>query len=409
MQFLHWAFDTLARRYVFPDGDYFVVSLTEPPSEGSPIVFVSVTAIWQQYSLQKKFGALVARKWTPSNAELSDAARPVLLDQFYGTTDDAGEAILDLMIDHWQMKRSYDHLTEHDQRRADAIRAYTVATRQRFQGLKSSPPLNLRLLRRSPLMCTFVNPMMLKVPVTSLQFFVDIHVHFAFNEIRRSEHPHADDVIALIYDVLFLQQKTAVTLKSLLEHIVQTARKDSESILVQSEIDAIIAADLLFIYEKATVEKTVALVGHTLGLSLEDKKSHKKRVDALRAALPESALHTPYGSLLLSFVSSEALDRLNARRSGLLHKMGIADLQPHNYVGAGGEDNALQKLFSFLHEQHAKNTLIILAALALLTDDLMRRDPPDVVPLFVTRIHSTILDAVEQMLADSPDPQPLAD
>lgn len=397
---VHGLLDALAERYSFP-ANGFTVTFVDPPIEGSPIAYISPFTLWQQYTWVEKLRRLAARRWVPSDEELSKAADSVFLDELYGTTDDAGEAILDLMTDHWKTKRTYDNLTDHDRKRAEAIRAYTLVTLQRFRNLKSTPRLNLRLLRRSPLMCTLLNPMMLKVPVTSLQFFLDIHVHFAFNEIRHSGHPHASQIIALVYEVLFLQQKIAVSLKALLEQIVATATKKNESLLIQSEIDAIRTADLLFVYEKASVEKTVALVGHTLQIGLENKKTQKKRYDALRAAFPESVFRTPYGALLLEFVSSDALEELNTTRSGLLHKMGIAELQPHNYVGAPGEAFALRKLFTFLHEQHAKNTLIVLAALALLTDDLIRRDPPTVIPEHVMRIHDTILNAVKDVLEES--------
>jgi hypothetical protein len=360
---------------------------------------VSVPGLWQEYSLRQKWRAVSTRRWAPTDAELSVAAKPAFLQELYGGTDDAGEAILDLMIDHWQSRPSFELLTQHDRRRADALRAYTMLTRQRYRGVVSSPPLNLSLLRRAPLMCTLLNPMILKVPVTSLQYFLDIHVHFAFNEIRRAQHPHADEIIGLIYETLFLQQKTAITLKSLLGHMVAMGAKVADSLLTHSEVDAIIAADLLFVYVKATVEKVVALVGHVLELSLEDKKAHKKRLDALRSAMPESAVRTPYGALLLEFVSSEALERLNASRTGLLHKMGISDLQPHNYVGSRAEDTALRKLFAFLYEQHSKNTLILLAAFALLTDDLMRRCPPSDIPEYVVRFHPSIHEAISHFAA----------
>lgn len=398
----HRVADAVARRFLFHADDRVVVSLAESSAEGCPIVPVAVAGIWLQYPLKKKLRLLAGRRWSPTADELSNVAREVFLRELFGSTDDAGEAILDLMRVHWNTAWAYDHLTEHDRKRADAIRAYTLATLQRFQHIASSP-LNLKLLRRSPIMCTLINPMLLKIPVTSLQYFIDIHVHFAFDRIRRSQHPHAGELISLTYDLLFLQQKTAVALKKLLEDILKTTSKTTESLLIQSEVDAITSADLLFVYEKATIEKTVALVGHILELSLEDKKAHKKRVEALQVALPKTALQTPYGAFLMRFISSDALQKLNASRSGLLHKMGISDLQPHNYVGRGGELPALRELFGFLHEQHAKNTLIILAALALLTDDLIRRDPPTNIPEHVMRIHSTLAEALKtDVTEDSP-------
>ena len=98
---------------------------------------------------------------------------------------------------------------------------------------------------------------------------------------------------------------------------------------------------------------------------------------ALDAALPEIARNTPYAKLLMSLVSSDALEELNNYRSGLLHKKGISELQPHSYVGVPGDANPFLKLFATLNEQHAQNSAIFLAVLALLTDDLAQRLPPD--------------------------------
>jgi hypothetical protein len=78
----------------------------------------------------------------------------------------------------------------------------------------------------------------------------------------------------------------------------------------------------------------------------------------------------------LEFLTSKNLEELNNYRTGLLHKKGIADLQPHNYVGVKPEDLPIAKIYHVLHEQHAKNTAMLLCALALLTDELVSADPP---------------------------------
>jgi hypothetical protein len=62
----------------------------------------------------------------------------------------------------------------------------------------------------------------------------------------------------------------------------------------------------------------------------------------------------------------------------LLHKRGIADLQPHNYASIGAKLLPFRKVFAVLHEQHAKNTAVLLCGLALLTDKLVELDPPDI-------------------------------
>jgi len=363
-------------------------------------------ALWRNYSLREKLRHLIARRWIPSDEETLDAARRTLLADYFGPPEDLGDVLFDLMYEHWQKPHKLDQLTEHDKRRADALRVYTVSTRNRLCRIVSSPPLNLHLLRRSPLLCMLVAPMVVKVPVSSLRFFLEIDVDFAFNEIRRSDHPHANDLISLLYETLFLQQKIAITLSQLLQHVWETASQKTDVIFLAAEANIIMAADLLFAYEKASVEKTVALVGHTLSLSLEGKKKHKQRFEALRKALEPWAGKTYYADMLLSFVSSEALQELNSYRTGLLHSHGIAELQPHNYVRQGADNAVLMRLFTVLHEQHAKNTASLLAALALLTDDLVRRQPPEFIPQAILSPDPRLVEAVRQFIATSPDADP---
>lgn len=59
-----------------------------------------------------------------------------------------------------------------------------------------------------------------------------------------------------------------------------------------------------------------------------------------------------------------------------MHKRGISDLQPHNYVDKDPLSIPLMKVFSVIHEQHAKNTAALIGALAVLTDKLVELDHP---------------------------------
>jgi hypothetical protein len=75
---------------------------------------------------------------------------------------------------------------------------------------------------------------------------------------------------------------------------------------------------------------------------------------------------------LIQHLSSASLQELNSYRSGLLHKKGIADLQPHAYVKKNPRDAPFISLFEVLHEGHSKNTACLLACLAILTDEIVR-------------------------------------
>jgi hypothetical protein len=285
-----------------------------------------------------------------------------------------GDELFELMTTHGCEEWDFSALNDHDLRRAYAIGAFTVATRQRLRPLDSDPPLNLQLANRCPRICQLVYPMLIKIPVVSLRWFLEIHVEFAFNEIRKSTHPASDDIIAYLYELLFLQQKITIALSVYIRLAAQTADEKQESALIKAEIDAILGADLIFSYLKASIEKTIALVGMKHGImNLDAKKTHRAKLDALNKGLPAIVRGTPYFQFVMEFVKSENLDELNNYRSGLLHKRGIADLQPHNDVGVDAHSLPFRKIYAVLHEQHAKNSAVLLASLALLTDELVRR------------------------------------
>jgi hypothetical protein len=63
--------------------------------------------------------------------------------------------------------------------------------------------------------------------------------------------------------------------------------------------------------------------------------------------------------------------------TGLLHKKGIAFLQPHEYVSVAADRLRFRGIFEIIHGQHVRNSAFLLAALAMLTDELVRMDPCD--------------------------------
>ena len=87
-----------------------------------------------------------------------------------------------------------------------------------------------------------------------------------------------------------------------------------------------------------------------------------------------------YDFSLIRFIKSENLDELNNFRTGILHKKGISDLQPHNYVGQEAESLPLKKIFDILIEQQSKNTAVLIGTYSLLTDELVKINPPRINP-----------------------------
>ncbi|MGD0821594.1 MAG: hypothetical protein ABSA71_12735 [Desulfomonilia bacterium] len=221
--------------------------------------------------------------------------------------------------------------------------------------------------------------MVVKVPIVSMQYFLEIDAAFAFNSVRQANHPNSDGIIPYLYDTLFLQEKTALLLLEYLTLVFKVREEKRESLIVKAEMYGIMHADLMVTYLKASIEKILALVATVFQIEgLDAKKTHKAKLEALNRSLPLRMKETYYGHFLLEMVKSEYLIELNNYRNGLLHKKGITDLQPHSYVGHVVDSLPHLKVFQLLHDQHAKNTAGLLAALAMLTDDLVDRAPvPD--------------------------------
>ena len=164
-----------------------------------------------------------------------------------------------------------------------------------------------------------------------------------------------------LYEILFLQQKIAIGLHEYLRLIAYSEDQKKDALFTQSEIDAIMNADLVFSYLKASIEKTIILIGLTHEIpSLESKKTHKAKLDALINGIPQKVTQQYYFQFVFEFIQSENIDEVNNYRSGLLHKKGISDLQPHNYVGEKSGTVPLKKIFQILHEQHSKNTAVLI-------------------------------------------------
>jgi hypothetical protein len=219
--------------------------------------------------------------------------------------------------------------------------------------------------------------MVIKMPVVSLWHYLDLHSEYAFNAIRKANHPHSDDLISYLYDILYIQQKIAISLHDFIRTTEHAETKKKDSLLMLAEVDAIRYGDLVFTYLKASIEKTVVLLGLTHGIkNLENKKTHSAKLSALLIGMPPSVTQQAYWEFVYEFIKPEKLEELNNYRTGLLHKKGTSKLQPHQYVGTKGAATPLVEIFSILLEQHAKNTAVLLGVLAILTDELVKRDPP---------------------------------
>lgn len=221
--------------------------------------------------------------------------------------------------------------------------------------------------------------MVVKIPVKSIQYCVEIHNAFAFNEIIFSEIENADDLISYIYELQNLQIKTALSLHELIYLIDYNEKNKGNALLIQAELSAISEAENIVNYLKATIEKIVVILGLIYNLkNLETKKTHKAKLDALYKVIPEKVRQLFYFELIEELIKSESIEELNNFRTGLLHKKGISNLQPHSFVGQEAKDVPLKQTLSFLLEQHSRNSVVLISTYALLTDKLVELKKPNV-------------------------------
>ncbi|MCB9196592.1 MAG: hypothetical protein H6598_10240 [Flavobacteriales bacterium] len=344
--------------------------------EGSILINLDSIYHWKMYvPLKDKIRHLLFRKWIPNDEMIKINAIEYLQEEFLGEEDDFGLCLYELLEWHYSLEVQLNDLTERDKKMFTGLESSGWIYRQQFRAVKTYPTLNLELALRNPLICLLISPMVIKIPVRSVKNFLDIDAPFAFDRIRKSKHELADDIIYYLYEILLIQQKTADDLKKYLELIINSHNKKGDNLLTYSELEAIRIADRLVPYLKATVEKSMQLLALSHGFSVDGQKKHRTRLNALETKLPDIVKEQFYCSFVLEQMSTESIEELNNIRTAMLHKRGSSNLQPHSIVN-NKESNSLLENWLFVKEYHAKNTLMLIAILSSLTDELVRLDPP---------------------------------
>lgn len=174
-------------KHLFGLEDEIVVMIGSKTQKGSLFVAVKTKQLWEKEDLKNKLRAIFSLSWTPPKSLIKEAAKPIFMLDLFGKTSDYGDKLFDLIA--WHNCREWDltAMTESDTNKADAIESMTIMTRLRYE--QSADILHLNLLDRVPFMCFLTHPMIVKIPVVSLQYFLNIHTHFAFNSIRKAKHP----------------------------------------------------------------------------------------------------------------------------------------------------------------------------------------------------------------------------
>ena len=187
----------------------YVIPLGETPRPFTLAVVIESWVLWAEEPPRRKVAALLRRRWSPQDARVQELAEGLFRTQVFGGVEDAGDDLWTLNCWHLERDWQLDAMSDEDQKRADALSAFAVLTRNRYSEIRASW-LNLLIAARYPYVTDLLYPMVAKMPVLSVRYYLDLDAHFAFDAIRRAQHPHADAVVAYLYDLLFLQQKTGL-------------------------------------------------------------------------------------------------------------------------------------------------------------------------------------------------------
>lgn len=367
-------------KYIFRKEPELGVFLGTVVQEGSIIGYVNTKKVWEHEPLKIKLKSILKLNWIPSEDILRLARKEIFMESIYGYETDYNEGLFKINIWHNSQIWTLDNLTEHDKIKSKSLDAITILIRTTHRNI-TSEFLHTGIAEIAPFICILLHPMVVKIPIVSIMHYIDIHSAFAFNEIRKANFPNADDLISYIYELQFIQQKIALSLNELLYLLDYAETNKSDSLLLKAELSSISEVETVFVYLKASIEKTIVVIGLIFGIkNLEAKKKHSLKIDALIKEIPERVKKLFYYEFILKFISSENIQELNNYRTGILHKKGLSDLQPHSYVGQNVFDNPLKKMLSVLIKQHSINSAVIIGTYALLTDELVRLNPPKVLP-----------------------------
>ncbi|MFC5282022.1 hypothetical protein [Pedobacter alpinus] len=344
---------------------------------GSIMISVPVLPLWSRLSNREKIKAILKSKWLPENEVVLQMAEEIIIRDIFGTKEDFGDILYKINLLNNHRVWNFDKLSLKDKEKIKALQGLRIASGIKHRDV-TSDYLRLKLLSYEPLICTLTIPMIFHIPVISIRFYLELQENYIFNSIRLSGHPLADDIIDYLYETESIQIKVAMSFHNLIILIdeIKNSKKDSQLLL--EEIDAMSICDGIVNYLKASIEKTMILLALIFEIKgLGDLRTHSQKLNKLEKGLPEKAKNQFYFEFLWQQIQSVRLEQLNNIRSGINHKKGNSKLQVHSFVGKTMEDGPFLVMFQDLMEQHRKNTLILLATLALMADDLMFRLPFD--------------------------------
>lgn len=347
------------------------------PQKGTISIVVNYSELFKKRNLFKKIVSIVFGLKLKQE-QIEKIALSYAKDECFGGPADFGNYLLALNKNIQNYKWDLNTLTEMDLVKAEALESLSVMTRNYFVDITAEPSLSFSLADSDFELCLTIIPMSSCILIRSIRYYIEINAFYSFSSIRKSSHPRKEELIAFIYELMSLQQKTAIELCEFQEScaISSTKRDLNNNIqFLYEEMNAIRQGDLITSYLKATIEKTISLVGEIHEISgIENLKKHSSRVKCLQEKLSEKYKNTQYGKILMNYIQSENLSTLNNLRTGVLHKKGSSLLQPHSYfVQKKTSELPLGDLLQLFKYHHGMNSIILIGTLAMITDNIIDR------------------------------------
>ncbi len=366
--------DKSGKRYAFPFGIF---------QRGVIDITLSKWEILKQLTFIQKILFLLGLRHEKNiedmERRITNLATRISHDEIFGYDSDFGKQLFTINMEvgkrNWDVEKN---LTPKDLEKADAIVDSNRIIRNRFIGLVSEPPLNMSLIDADPEVCLTIVPMTPYVLVQSIRYFIDVNPHYTFSAIRQSNHQYKDELIAYLYELLDLQAKNAMSLLGFLELCHTIQQKKGYSSLIKEEQDASEKANLIIIRLKSFIEKVTAFVGVIYGdTSVDSSNKHKSREKKIASHIRESHKKHPYYQQLTAYIKRENFAELDNYRTGILHKKGSSEMQPHSFVGKKFDETPLRKLLGVIMEHRQRSSTALISALAIMTDELVNMEAPE--------------------------------
>ncbi len=307
---------------------------------------------------------------------LTEYVYKIFLDEyFYGDGDLLSEALFEIVYWHYSQKISFDTLNTTDKEKCLTLNAFSILNRD-FVYNKEGFYLDLHHFPKDVLLLC---PTIVKTPITSVKYSIEIDPWYTFNEIRKSGHPYSDEMIDYIYELHLVNYKVFHQLNKLLFSLHETKSKcyDRKNIsLSMRDLDLIYNIEYLIVFLKALIEKMIALLAYTYEIkNIDSGKNHKSKINSLNKHIPKRIKEQYYFEYFMESVSSESIEKLNEIRTGLLHKIGVISLQPHGIFFQSGYDN-IEDITTQITNYIERMNVSLILLMAMITDKLVEFDPP---------------------------------